>query len=171
MIYLFILTALWFILLSILLSTGALLSLYPTCPSAILSDSPVILSIPSVILSDSPVILSIPSVILSDSPVILSILSAILSIPSAILSIPSVILSGAKDLQHRKVSQQYIDQGCFVLLDMAVNRQSLIMTSVNGYVIPINYYQIVFGMRVLRYGYVIDLSADLKKDSSDFSFS
>ena len=143
MIYLFILTALWFILLSILLSTGALLSLYPTCPSAILSDS----------------------------PVILSILSAILSIPSAILSIPSVILSGAKDLQHRKVSQQYIDQGCFVLLDMAVNRQSLIMTSVNGYVIPINYYQIVFGMRVLRYGYVIDLSADLKKDSSDFSFS
>ena len=97
--------------------------------------------------------------------------SVILSVPSVILSVPSVILSGAKDLQHRKVSQQYIDQGCFVLLNMAVNRQSLTMTSVNGYVIPINYYQVVFEMRVLRYGYVIDLSADLKKDSSDFSFS
>ena len=91
--------------------------------------------------------------------------------PSAILSIPSVILSGAKDLQHRKVSQQYIDQGCFVSLNMAVNCQSLNMSGVNGYVIPINYYQVVFEMRVLRYGYVIELSADLKKDSSDFSFS
>ena len=91
--------------------------------------------------------------------------------PSVILSIPSVILSGAKDLQHRKVSQQYIDQGCFVLLNMAVNRQYLTITGVNGYVISINYYQVVFEMRVLRYGYVIDLSADLKKDSSDFSFS
>ena len=84
---------------------------------------------------------------------------------------PSVILSGAKDLQHRKVSQQYIDQGCFVLLNMAVNCQSLNMSGVNGYVISINYYQVVFEMRVLRYGYVIDLSADFKKDSSDFSFS
>lgn len=73
--------------------------------------------------------------------------------PSVILSIPSVILSGAKDI------------------NMAVNRQSLTMTSVNGYVISINYYQVVFEMRVLRYGYVIYLSADFKKDSSDFSFS
>lgn len=46
--------------------------------------------------------------------------SVILSIPSAILSIPSVILSGAKDI------------------DMAVNRQSLNMSGVNGYVISIN---------------------------------
>ena len=91
--------------------------------------------------------------------------------PSVILSLSSVILSGAKDLQHRKVSQQYIDQGCFVLLNMAVNCQSLNMSGVNGYVISINYYQVVFEMRVLRYGYVIDLSADFKKDSSDFSFS
>ena len=101
--------------------------------------------------------------------------SSILPVPLSYLSLypacPSVILSGAKDLQHRKVSQQYIDQGCFVSLNMAVNRQSLTMTSVNGYVISINYYQVVFEMRVLRYGYVIELSADLKKDSSDFSFS